>query len=87
MRRLVAVMTDFGISDPYAGQVNAVLSAYSDLPIVSITHHVPPHNVALGAHILDASLDKLARSELNIDAAIIILLFFFIYIYISTSFS
>ena len=57
MRRIVAVMTDFGLSDPYAGQVNAVLSAYSDLQIISITHHVPPHNIALGAHILDASLD------------------------------
>lgn len=59
MRRLVVVMTDFGLSDPYAGQVSAVLSACSDVQIISITHEVPPHDVALGAHIIDASLELL----------------------------
>ena len=56
MNRVVALLTDFGTDDPYAGQVAAVLAAESNAQIVSLTHGVPPHRVQLGAHIVDASL-------------------------------
>ena len=59
MNRLVALLTDFGTHDPYAGQVAAVLAANSYAQIVSLTHGVPAHHVQLGACIVDASLELL----------------------------
>ena len=59
MKRLVALVTDFGTGDPYAGQVAAVVAADSDARVVSLTHAVPPYDIQLGAHIVDASLEIL----------------------------
>ena len=59
MNRLVALLTDFGTDDPYAGQVAAVVAAASEARVVSLTHGVPPQHVQLGAHIVDASLELL----------------------------
>lgn len=63
MSRLVALLTDFGTDDPYAGQVAAVVAAAANAQVVSITHGVPPHAINLGAHIVDASLDLLPRGS------------------------
>ncbi len=59
MSRVVALLTDFGLGDPYAGQVEAVLAGASNARIVHLTHSVPAHQIALGAHVVDASLDLL----------------------------
>ncbi len=59
MNRLVALLTDFGTDDPYAGQVAAAIAAASEARVVSLTHGVPPHQIHLGAHIVDASLEYL----------------------------
>lgn len=59
MNRLVALLTDFGTTDPYAGQVAAVVAAETDARVISLTHGVPPHHTQLGAHIVDASLQVL----------------------------
>ena len=59
MNRHVALLTDFGTDDPYAGQVAAVIAGASDARVVSLTHGVPPHHIRLGAHIVDASLELL----------------------------
>lgn len=59
MNRLVALLTDFGTDDPYAGQVAAAVAAASEARVVSLTHGVPPHQIHLGAHIVDASLEFL----------------------------
>lgn len=53
---LFALLTDFGVCDPYVGQMKAVLlSAAPCVPIVDISHGVPPHAVATGAFFLAAS--------------------------------
>ncbi len=59
MNRLVALLTDFGTDDPYAGQVAAVIAGGTDARVVTLTHGVPPHHIQLGAHIVDASLELL----------------------------
>lgn len=54
---VVALLTDFGLDDPYVGQMKAVLA--TRLPggvLVDITHGVPPHDILAGAFFLDASL-------------------------------
>lgn len=60
MQRLVALVSDFGTSDPYAGQMEAaVLAQAPDARVVSITHGIPPQDIALGAVVVAASLERL----------------------------
>lgn len=56
MNRLVALLTDFGTDDPYAGQVAAAVASATNARVLSLTHGVPPQKIRLGAHIVDASL-------------------------------
>jgi S-adenosylmethionine hydrolase len=56
-RPVIGLLTDFGLSDPYVGQMKAVLAALApEAVIVDITHNVPPHDILRGAFFLDASL-------------------------------
>ncbi|MCY4115126.1 MAG: SAM-dependent chlorinase/fluorinase [Chloroflexi bacterium] len=60
MQRLVALISDFGTTDSYAGQMEAaVLAQAPDARVVSITHGIPPQDIALGAVVVAASLERL----------------------------
>lgn len=49
-RPTVAVLTDFGTRDHYAGSIKGVvLSVCPDATIVDIGHEIPPHDVLAGA--------------------------------------
>jgi S-adenosylmethionine hydrolase len=52
---LVALLTDFGLQDHYAGAMRgAILSTCPGATLVDVTHGVPAHDVAAGALALDA---------------------------------
>ena len=52
----VALMTDFGLKDPYVGMMKAVIKKICpEAEIIDLTHGVPKFNVVLGAHILKIS--------------------------------
>jgi S-adenosylmethionine hydrolase len=56
MPPLVALLTDFGLRDHYAGAMKgAILSACPGAAIVDVTHEVPAHDVAAGALALEAA--------------------------------
>jgi hypothetical protein len=56
MRPVVALLTDFGRLDHYAGAMKgAILSACPEATIVDVTHEVPAHDVAAGALALEAA--------------------------------
>lgn len=56
MRPVVALLTDFGTRDHYAGTMKGVaLGICPDVTFVDITHDVPPHDVLAGALELAAS--------------------------------
>ncbi len=56
MRPIVALLTDFGSQDHYAGAVKgAVLSACREATVVDIAHDLPPHDVETGAYALLAA--------------------------------
>ena len=60
MQRLVALISDFGTTDPYAGQMEAAVLAHApDARVVSITHGIPPQDIAFGAVVVAASLERL----------------------------
>src|SRR6266849_4671873 len=49
-RPIIALLTDFGLRDHYAGTMKAVaLGVCPDATLVDISHEVPPHDVLAGA--------------------------------------
>jgi S-adenosylmethionine hydrolase len=56
MRALIALLTDFGTQDHYAGTMKGViLGICPDATLVDITHDIPPHDVMAGALELAAA--------------------------------
>lgn len=56
VRPFVALVTDFGLRDPYVGAMKgAILSTCPEATLVDITHEVPAHDVVAGALALDAA--------------------------------
>lgn len=57
----IALLSDFGIRDPYAGIAKAVMSSIAPgAPLIDITHDVPPQNVTAASFVLAAALPYLA---------------------------
>jgi len=55
-RPLIALLTDFGTTDPFVGIMKAVvLARCPDAAIVDLTHAVPPQAVGEGAFLLERS--------------------------------
>ena len=53
---VIALLTDFGLSDPYVGVLKGVISQHaSGCPILDITHGVPPQDVRTGALFLQSA--------------------------------
>lgn len=56
MPGVIGLLTDFGLDDPYVGQVKAVFASRApSCTVVDITHGVEPFNIAQGAFFLAAS--------------------------------
>ena len=54
---LIALLSDFGLSDPYVGQMKSVLlSAAPGVPLLDISHEVAPQDICQGAFFLAATL-------------------------------
>lgn len=54
--RTVALLTDFGLADPYVGQMKGVLARLApQARLVDLTHGVAPFNLAQGGFFLAAS--------------------------------
>ncbi len=52
---MIILFTDFGIRDPYVGQIKARLAEYApDQIVVDLLHEVPDYNSHAGAHLLAA---------------------------------
>ena len=56
MRPVIALLTDFGTADHYAGAMKGVmLGICPDVTLVDISHDIPPHDVLAGALELAAA--------------------------------
>ncbi len=52
---MIALFTDFGLRDPYVGQVKARLAMLAPgVPVIDLLHEVPDFNAHAGAHLLAA---------------------------------
>lgn len=53
---ILSMLTDFGLSDPFVGQMHAVVLSHNpSARIVDLCHHVPPQGIAVGAFWLKHS--------------------------------
>ena len=57
--QLIALLTDFGTSDPYVGIMKGILAGISPgTRLIDLTHHIPPGDIQRGAFTLwQSSLD------------------------------
>lgn len=51
---MIVLFTDFGTTDPYAGQMHAAIREHVDVPVIDLLHHVPSYDARAGAYLLDA---------------------------------
>lgn len=55
-KRVIALLTDFGVEDPYVGEMKAVIAGINpEARVIDISHHVPPQDIQEGAFILYSS--------------------------------
>ena len=63
-RPIVALLTDFGLTDHYVGAMKGVLLGLCpDAVLVDVTHDIPPHDVLMGAIELAAVQRRLTALE------------------------
>lgn len=52
---MIILFTDFGVDDPYVGQVRAVLAQRAaGVPVIDLCHNVPDFDIKAGAYLLAA---------------------------------
>lgn len=63
--RTIALITDFGLADPYVGQMKGVLANKAPgSPVVDISHDVTPFNVAEAGFFLAASYEHFPKDAI-----------------------
>lgn len=61
---LVALLTDFGLADGYVGVMKAVMLGIAPgVPLVDLTHEIPPQDVRAGAWVLHTSWRSLPEGS------------------------
>ncbi len=59
---MIALFTDFGLADPYVGQVHAVLAMQAPgVPVIDLFHQVPDFDIRAGAYLLPAYTQYLPK--------------------------
>ncbi|HZA49355.1 MAG TPA: SAM-dependent chlorinase/fluorinase [Myxococcaceae bacterium] len=58
MSGIISLLTDFGLSDTYVGQVKgAIATVAPEVRVIDLTHDVPAHDVRSGAFLLMTSVE------------------------------
>ncbi|ELR99960.1 S-adenosyl-l-methionine hydroxide adenosyltransferase family protein [Gloeocapsa sp. PCC 73106] len=56
MTKLIALITDFGLQDIYVGVIKGVIASInSHIPILDITHHIPPQDLISASFCLKSA--------------------------------
>lgn len=65
MAPLIALFTDFGIADPYVGQIHAVLAQRAPgIPVIDLFHHAPIFDIRAAAYLLPAYVQALPAASI-----------------------
>ena len=64
---LITLLTDFGLSDTYVGQMKgAILGIAPSVHLVDLTHAVPPQDVLAGAFLLWTAVEPFGRDAVHL---------------------
>lgn len=64
---IIALMTDFGLQDPYVGIMKGViLSIHRDVHLIDITHQIPPGDVVRAATLLLEALPFFPKGTIHL---------------------
>ncbi len=64
---LITLTTDFGLQDGYVGVLKGVLSGIApNVPLIDITHEIPPHDVRSAAYVLWTALGYFSRASVHL---------------------
>lgn len=67
MGRIITLLTDFGLKDPWAGAMKGVLlSINPGANVVDISHLVSPHNIAEGSFILSQAYPFFPKGTIHV---------------------
>ncbi len=67
MSRTIALLTDFGLDDPYVGQMKGVLATHAPKSrIIDVTHGVEPFCISQGAFFLAAAMNHFPEDTIFI---------------------
>lgn len=67
MKRIITFTSDFGLNDPYVGIVHGVIASIDpSLPVIDLTHGVPPHDIVAGAVALFASVPHFPQGTVHL---------------------
>ena len=67
MRPVIALLTDFGLRDPYVAQVKAVILSYCrDAAIIDVTHDVSAFNELQAAFILKVNAPYMPPGTIHV---------------------
>lgn len=65
--RIVTLLTDFGLSDSYVGQMRvAMLSIAPQLSLVDLTHAIEPQNILHGACVLEDAVEVCPAGTIHV---------------------
>jgi S-adenosylmethionine hydrolase len=64
---MITLTTDFGLKDPYAAEMKAVILGISpNAVIIDITHEVAKFNVRMGAYVLSSAAPYFPRGTIHV---------------------
>ena len=67
MTKIVTLLSDFGLQDPYAGVMKGVIFRHCpDCQVVDLTHLIPPQNVWLGAIQLERAVPHFPQGTVHL---------------------
>lgn len=67
MKRWISLLTDFGIEDPFVGEVKAVIySICPDAEVVDLTHGVERHSIRSGAFLLASATPYFPQDSVHV---------------------
>ncbi len=62
---MIILFTDFGVYDPYVGQMHAVLAQRAPgIQVIDLCHHVPNFDIKAGAYLLAALVQELPHDAI-----------------------
>src|SRR5208337_2880381 len=67
MRRIISLLTDFGLTDPFVAEMKAVIFSISEnVQIVDISHQVEKFDISMGAVLLNGAVEYFPDGAIHV---------------------